>query len=680
MGWQSITLTPGLNVEVTPAALHSGYAAMDFGRWKAGLFQKMGGWAKYFPSTLDGIPRASHAWEDLANNQRYSVATTTELADITNGVLTNVIPQTVTTNPSPSFTTTAASPVVTVADAGVTTITPSDAVFFGTPISVDGVILSGLYPVAAYLGSGSYTIVAASNAVAGVSAGGLPPAFTTTNGSPNVTVTLANHGLSAGDDIVLPFATTVGGISIAGRYVASSITDADNFVVVASTAASSGAGPTYMNAGNAQLTYYLTENPTAAGGAYGAGNYGAGAYGTGQTAVGQSGTPITATDWTLDNWGELLMACPQGGGLYQWGPASGYGNAQIIATAPVYNAGAFMSVAQQMMICYGSTVNAIIGVYQDPLLIRWCDSGDFTTFQGSITNQAGEWRISQGSKIVGGGATPTMDLIWTDQDLWDMSYIGASLVFGLNKIGSNCGLIAKHAWGQMGGNVYWITSSGLFSLSGGTVAKLPCPAWDALYQDLDPANVWQCHVGTNSLFGEVDFFFPSLSGNKGYCDKKLTLNVDEGLWSLSSVQRNTWIDASGCGAPIAVSNAGIVYQHETGMDADTGAMNPWFETGWIRINDGEDVAFIDRIIPDFKWGKQGGSQNANIMITVSVLKWLNQSGAPLVYGPFTVTQATRFVSKRMRGRYVKFRIESQDTGSFWRLGDTEIRWNPDGKN
>ena len=680
MGWDSIKLIPGLNVEVTPAALRSGYAAMDFGRWKAGLFQKMGGWAKYFAGAISGTPRASHAWEDLNSNQRYAAATTTALVDIANGILTNVTPKSVTTNPAPSFTTTAASPIVTVSDSGVTAITPSDAVFIATPISVDGVILAGLYPVTAYVGTGSYTITAAKNATAGVSAGGVTPAFTTTAGSANVTVVLPNHGLSVGDDIVFPFATSVGGISISGRYVASAITDANNFVVICPVVAASNASTVYMNSGNARFTYYLTENPAPAGGAYGAGNYGAGAYGTGQTAVGQSGTPITATDWTVDNWGELLMACPDGGGLYYWGPASGYGNASLIGTAPAFNTGAFMSVSQQMMICYGSTETASIGCYQDPLLIKWCDSGDFTTWIGTSQNQAGQWRLSQGSRIVGGGATPTMDLIWTDQDLWDMAYIGSEFVFSVTKIGSNCGLIAKHAWGSIGGNVYWITPSGLFSLTGGTVSKLACPVWDALYQDLDTDNAWQCHVGTNSLFGEVDFFFPSKSGAKGYCDKKITLNIDENLWSLSSVQRNTWIDSSGCGNPIAVSNNGIIYQHETGMNADTVAMNPWFETGWIRINEGKEVAFFDRIIPDFKWGMQNGSQNANIMITISVLKWLNQVNAPLVYGPFTVTQATRFISKRMRGRYIKFRIESQDTDSFWRLGDTEINWTADGMN
>ena len=680
MVWSPIQLVPGLNVEVTPAALRSGYAAMDFGRWKAGLFQKMGGWAKYFPGALDGIPRASHAWEDLANNQRYAAATTTELVDIANGSLTNVTPQTLTTNPAASFTTTAASPIVAIVDAGVVTITPSDSVFFGTPISVDGIILSGLYPVTAYLGAGNYSITAATNAIAGVSAGGAVPAFTTVSGSPNITITLNNHGLIAGDDIVLPIATSVGGLSIVGRYIAASITDANNFVVIASAIASSSAGPTSMNSSNAQLTYYITQNPTLAGGAYGVGNYGAGSYGTGQIASGQAGTPITATDWTVDNWGELLMACPQNGGLYFWGPASGYGNAQVIGTAPYFNAGAFMSNAQQMMICYGSSVDASIGVYQDPLLIRWCDVGDFTAWTGTISNQAGQFRLSQGSRIVGGGATPTMDLIWTDQDLWQMSYVGSQFVFGVTIIGRNCGLIAKHAWGAISGNVYWITPSGLFSMSGGAVSKLACPAWDALYQDLDTANAWQCHVGTNSLFGEVDFFFPSLSGGKGYCDKKLTLNIDEGLWSLSSVQRNTWIDLSGAGNPISINNQGIIYQHETGMNADTGPMKPYFETGWIRINSGEDIAFLDRIMPDFKWGEYNGTQNASILITVSVVKWLNQVLTPATYGPFTINDTVRFISKRIRGRYLKFRVESQDTDSFWRLGNVEMRWSADGKN
>ena len=679
MGWSPIELVPGLNVELTPAALRSGYAATNLIRWKSGRAQKLGGWEKYYPSNVSGVPRDSHAWEDLANNQHYAVATTTSLVDISNSNLTDVTPQTLTTSATtPNFTTTIGSPIVTVVDTAVTSVTPSDSVFFNTPISVDGIILSGLYPVTAYAGSTTYTITAASNGIAGVSNGGDVPAFTTVAGSSNVTITLADHGLGVGGDIVLPLPTTVGGIVMQGRYVVTAITDADNFVVISPVSAASSVGPIDMNSGNAGFTYFLTLNPTPAGGAFGGGSYSAGAYSTGQTATGQSGTAITATDWTVDNWGELLMGCPQGGGLYYWGPNSGYGNAQLVGTAPAFNAGAFMSTAEQMMICYGSTVTAGIGVYQDPLLVRWCDVGDFTTWEGTINNQAGQFRIAQGSRIVGGGAAPAMNLIWTDQDLWAMSYIGSQFVFGFNKIGSNCGLIAKHAWTTIGGNVYWMTPSGIFQLSGGTVSKLACPVWDAIFQDLDSTNAWKCHAGSNSLFGEVEFYWPSLSGGLGYCDKRATFNIDEGLWSLSNMQRNTWVDVSGAGNPIAATNNGAIYQHEVGNNADTQPMNPWFETGWFYINEGEDVAFVDRIFPDFKWGEYNGSSNANIQVTVSVVKYLGDT--PLVFGPFTVTSATQFVSQRMRGRHIKFRVESNDTGSFWRIGHMRMRWSPDGKN
>ena len=463
-----------------------------------------------------------------------------------------------------------------------------------------------------------------------------------------------------------------------GRYVATSITDADNFVVVSPVVAPSTAGPISMNSGKAGFTYYLTANPTPAGGAYGTGDYSAGAYGTGQTAVGQSGTPITTTDWTMDNWGELMMANPANGGLYYWGPNSGYGNAQLVGTAPAFNAGAFMSTATQMMICYGSTVDAGIGIYQDPLLVRWCNVGDFFTWQGTITNQAGQFRLSQGSRIVGGGATPTVNLIWTDQDLWEMTYIGSQFVYGFSKVGSNCGLIAKHAWAAIGGNIYWMTPSAIFQFAGGSVTKVNCPIWDAIFQDLDTAHASLCHAGSNSMFGEVEFYWPSKSGGLGYCDKRATFNIDEGLWSLSDIQRNTWIDVSGAGSPISATNGGMIYQHEMGTDADTAAMNPWFESGWVYINEGEDVAFIDRIFPDFKWGEYNGTQNANIQVTVSVVKYLGDT--PTVYGPFNMTTSTQFVSKRMRGRHVKFRVESNDTGSFWRIGHLRMRWAPDGKN
>jgi hypothetical protein len=273
MAWASIKLTPGLNTELTPTLNTAGYTSTNLGRFKSGLFQKLGGWAKYYPNLLSGTPKATHAWQDLSNNKRLAIGTTSALYDLTNGNITNITPQSITTNPAVSLTTAAGSQVVSVTDASISNITSYDSVFFNTPISIDGIILSGIYAVTAYLSTHSYSITAASNALAGVTGGGAVPTFTTASGSANVTVTLADHGLSAGDDIVFPISTTVGGVAISGRYVVQSVTSSSAFVITVSSSASGPAGPTGMNAGAAQYVYSIATGPQTFGGGYGVGDY-----------------------------------------------------------------------------------------------------------------------------------------------------------------------------------------------------------------------------------------------------------------------------------------------------------------------------------------------------------------------------------------------------------------------
>lgn len=676
MPWSGITLAPGLNAELTPTALQAGYSQTILGRFKAGLFQKIGGWIKFINLAVGGSPRATHAWQTISGVKLLCVASTQELGIFNNGTHQVITPQTFQSDVAPSFTTTANSPIVLVTDLNVATITNYDSVFFNTPISVDGIILSGLYAVAANISATEYTIIAATNGVAGVSAGGAVPAFTTASGSSNVTVTLDAHGLVAGNDITFAIPTAVGGTTISGRYVVISATT-NQFVIAVSSAASATAGPTNMNSGNAELIYYLAIGPSEPGGAYGSGNYGAGAYGLGTSLTGQTGTPISPADWSLENYGEDLVVCPQGGGLYYWGPESGFLTAQLMPNAPIFNNGVFVSMAQETVIAYGSTVPSSIGVYQDPLLVQWCDTGNFSIWTPTVTNQAGNYRLSNGSFIVAGAATPTCDMLWTDLDVWTMGYEGSEFVYGFVKAGTNCGLIGKHAFTQLAGNVYWFGYKNFFAMSGGAVSVMPCPVWDVVFQDLDLTNAWKCCAGPNTPFSEVLFFYPSISGGLGICDKFVKYSIAENAWDAGDLQRNTWLDQTVIGSPIATTDSGLIYSHETGFDGDTGPITSGFTTGYFYLDEGREFTFIDRIVPDFKWGDWAGAQTANLQIWVNAIN--NMGDTPRIYGPFTATAATNFISCRIRARQISLTIQSSDSGSFWRLGKVRFRFRPDGK-
>ena len=673
---QGIILTPGQNSELTETTLRAGYSKTSLGRFKSGLFQKIGGWTKFSSNLVSGNPRATFGWQSLAGNKMLAVGSTSALTSFKDSTQQVITPQTFLSDVAPSFTTTIGSNIVTVADTNLSTVTSYDAVFFNTPVSVDGIILSGFYPIITTVSSTSYTIQAATAGVAGVSAGGAVPKFTTASGSYNVTVTLNAHGLSVGSDIVFPIATTVGGVTILGRYLVTSITDANKFVITAASAATGTAGPTGMNSSNAEFVYYIAIGPNAPGGAYGSGNYGAGAYGLGITLIGQTGTPITATDWTLVNWGEDLIACPQGGPIYYWGPNSGFSTAQPIGVGPALNSGAFVSTATQMVIAYGSTVPAVVGVYQDPLWVNWCDIQNFFSWVPSTTNQAGGFRLSSGSAIVAGAATPNCNLLWTDLDVWTMTYLGAPLVFGFLKTGSNCGLIAKHAFTQLAGNVYWCGKNNIFQMAGGTVSPMPCPVWDVIFQDLNPTYASLVFAGSNTLFSEVIIGYPSIADGQAYCTRYVKYNTVEGTWDTGSLQRNTWMDQSVLGSPIATTNTGLIYSHESGMDADLSPITSSFTTGYFYIDEAREYVFINQIVPDFKWGEYGGSQNATLQIYVNAVK--NPGDTPTVYGPFTVTQSSPAITKRIRARQISLTVQSSDSGSFWRLGECRFRYSIDG--
>ena len=697
MTWAPVVLQPGLNVELTETDNRGAYTSTNLGRFKAGRFQKLGGWTRYFGSTVAGVPRCSHAWLDLENNDRLGIATTTCLYDLTTNTLRNITPQTLLTTPTVSLTTTAGSPIVTVTDASTTTITSYASVLFNAPVAIDGLILSGLYQVTAYVSAGVYRIQASGNAIAGVTAGGATPAFTITSGSANVSVQLAAHKVVAGDSVVFPNATTGGGITIQGIYTVVSVTDADNFVITCKTLATSTPGVAISEPFS--LLYYLASGPVASGAAYGTGTYGSGAYGVGTSVVGDVGATVTTDDWSLSNWGELLISNPENGGIYYWGPNSGFQNSSIIATAPVFNTGSFIANAQQMIIAYGSTDTAAIGVYQDPMMVKWCDSEDFTTWTATAANQAGSYRIPKGSRCVGGAATPHRSLIWTDTSVWSFDYIGASLVFGVTELADGCGLIAKHAHAQNGDVVYWMGKSNFYSLVGGTVTPMECSVWDAVFQNLALDEAELCFAGLNSDFNEVWFFYPSKSG--GYmidefgnyiidelgnywidgstpvCDRYAKFNTLTGLWDIGELQRNTWLDRSIIGNPVAIDVNGIIYAHESGYNADGHPLISSFETAWIYVGEGEDSMFIDRIFPDFKWGEYNGSATAAINVTIYTVKYPGDT--PLEYGPFTLTKAKQFLSKRIRCRHFKLRVWSEDMDSFWRVGHLRVRYAKDGK-
>jgi len=386
------------------------------------------------------------------------------LSEITSGNRQILTPKTQTQNVAVSATTTLNSPLVTITAAG-SNVYSSDSVYIQTQISVGGLVLFGVYQATFINGTNQFQITARDvlgnpqNATSGTT-GGAVPQFGYTSGSSSVSVTLANHGFQIGDTFPVLIPTTFAGITLYGNYTVTSWTSSSIFGIQANNVADSTTS-VYLNGGNARFVYYKTPSalPTSTG--YGIGGYGAGGYGTGALpTVSPAGDPIAAVDWTIDNWGQKLIACPVDGPIYTWDPTLGISQASIIPNAPPVNDGVFVAMPQRQIVAWGSTFNGV----KDSLLIRWCDADNYDSWIASVTSQAGSYRFSKGSKIVGCIQGPQQGIVWTDLAVWAMQYVGPPYVYQFNEIGNGCGLIARKAATSMDGIVYWMSQSQFYKM------------------------------------------------------------------------------------------------------------------------------------------------------------------------------------------------------------------------
>ena len=689
MPHQSLKLIPGVDVNKTPALNEAAISQSQLVRFipdrtLVGLVQKLGGWVKYYSSAIGTTIRALWAWEDINSNSYLGVGAEGSLQVINGGGASNITPQKTTVNVTVSVSTTAGSNAIVITDTG-RNVSSYDSVDIQTQISVSNLILFGQYQC--YNPGGStdtYTIYATDAlgnpalAASTVTNGGAVSSFATTSGSAAVSVTLANHGYLAGDTFACLTATSVGGITIYGNYIVVSVSSSSVFSIIANTTATSTSTAS-ENSGLAHYVYYKGIGPLPAGTGYGIGGYGIGGYGVGVAPTLSGGTPITAADWTLDNWGGVLLSCPLNGPIYEWSPSAGQPIGLVIPQAPSVNSGMFVAMPQRQVIAWGSTFNGV----QDPLLVRWSDVDDYAQWIALITNQAGSYRIPKGSKIVQGIQAGQQGLIWTDLGLWAMQYAGPPYVYQFNELGTGCGLIGRKAAANVAGVVYWMGQSQFYRLAGNGIEPIKCPIWDVVFQDLDTSNLDRIRVAPNSRFGEIAWHFPTIGNggeNNGYVKYNFVLDQwDYGFNSAANpyVSRTAWINESVLGPPIGAGLNKYIYQHETSPDADGVAMDSYFQTGYFVLSDADVKMFIDQVWPDMKWGYYGGTQGANVLLTFYVTDYAGQN--PVSYGPYTLTQATTYVTPRFRGRLVSIRIESNDIGSWWRLGCFRYRLQADGR-
>ena len=654
MPFGTMQLQPGVNTDATPTLNKAGVSECDLIRYRDGLVEKLGGWDEYYASSIGSTVRALHPWQDLQAVKRLAVGAESSLSYIYNGARTDITPCVSSFNLAINqFSSTNGSSIVTISYPGINAAV-GDIFSVVYPVAVgQTILLSGAYSVVTG-GANSFTIDTGTTAT--FSGNGDFCSLSCTSSSPNITCNFVSGTFTFPSVLYIGQAFAIGGLTLLGTYVTSNVAGATAVITASGNATSSASGTLGVRvAGVTYCPAFLYR----------------------QSA--NVGAPITTTDWCLANWGEVLLANPKDGAIYSWNPSAPSTAAKVVsANAPSIARGIFISMPSQILVAYGCSGSG--QYWQDPLLVRWCDAGNYTSWTASATNQAGSYRIPSGSIVVGGLQGPQQGILWTDIDVWGMQYQGPPLVFGFNKLSTGCGLIAQHAAVQLGTNIYWMSQKQFFRMDGnGNVQPMPCTVWDQVFQDLDADNAQVIRAAANSQFSEVTWYFPTASDGSGENVKYVKFNTLFGTWDYGNLARSAWTDQSVLGSPIGADpEDDMLYQHEVSTNAAGEPLVSSFRTGWFEIGEGEDMIFLDWLLPDFKWGTVAGDPNAQIRVTVYVAKY--PGSEVFVSGPFTVTNTTPALGLRARGRLVSLEFESADLNSFWRLGACKYRFRPDGRN
>lgn len=483
-----------------------------------------------------------------------------------------------------------------------------------------------------------------------------------------VSIADTTHGVAVGDIVNLTGATAVGGITIDGDYEVKSVTDTNNYIIqhssdATSTATGGGASVAYIY----EITAGSASSASAAG--WGTSSFGAETWDTPRTV---STFVLELRTWSLDNWGEDLIASPKGAGIYVWDKSGGLGaRATIIANAPATNLRVVVSAQNRQLIAMG----AHTGSSDDPLFVAWCDAEDYTTWTPDIINTAGDKRIDRGSKIITGIPTRSGTIIFTDTGAHMLQPVGPPDVFGLRQIGGSISIASPSAAVDVAGVVYVMGKTN-FYVWDGTLRVLPCDVWTKVFdteKTNDALNVEQslsvfCSHMKN--FNEVWWFYPSQGEVAN--DRYVIYNYVEGIWYYGAIDRASFHDFSEfTDGPYGLDSSGSFYTHEDGLNADTAALNPYVQSGYLDIADGDQLMHISKLIPELD------RINGNLEVTLYGKKW--PQSTPFTKGPYGANSTTEEMGVRIRARHISLRISQDGLNESFRVGSWRARMRPDGE-
>ena len=506
----------------------------------------------------------------------------------------------------------------------------------------------------------------------------------TTNGTTTVSVADAAHGASVGDFVTFDSFSTIDGLDMNKEFEVTSVTSASAYTV---THTSTASGSTSGGGGSGNAKYQISVGPATSTYGYGWGTETWGAS-TWDTSRSSSNVVVAGRNWSLDNFGEDLIATVLDGGTFIWDTSGGLSaRATALSNAPTASRFSIVSTDTRHLMIFGTETTIGDTATQDDLLFRFSDREDATDYTPVATNEAGSLRITDGSRIIGAVKSTGQILVWTDTSLHGIQFVGTPFTFGLRQLGANAGLIAQHAAIEVNGVAYWM-SDNAFYLFDGVVKKMPCSVQDFVFDDLSYTNKNDIAVGLNTAYNEIIWYYPSADASQ--IDRSVAYNYLEGTWYTNSLGRTTWLGAYVYEKPIATefsssttanvstilgltAGASFVYEHETGNNqADGTAISAFLETGSVEIADGDSLMSVSKLVPDF-------DNLTNTMTATLTLEQYPQSSSN-VTTTGSITSTTEKINVRGRGRAVKIKYQTSTVNDTpWRLGSQKIQIRPDGR-
>ena len=626
---------PGVNRETTSYTNEGGWFDVDKVRFRFGMPEKIGGWEKFSGFSYLGTARAMHPWVALDNGRFIGIGTSLKYY-----------------------------------------------------LNQDGGSFSDITPIRSTTSAGDVT-------------------FAASNGSATITVTDTAHGAVSGDFVTFSGAASLGGNITAAvlnqEYNITEVLTDNTYTIAARTAGTTiqditvngalsptpvtASGSDSGNGGSSTVGAYQISiglDTSTFGAGWGIGCWGRGTWNSAAT------TPLVTSTlrvWSHDNFGEDLLINVRNGGIYYWDKTTG-SSTRAVSLDSLSGATSTPTIAKQVMvsdrdrhiIAFGCDTEANPGV-QDPLAIRFSSQESLTDWASTATNTAGELRLGSGSEIVTAVETRQQILVYTDESLYAMQFLGPPFTFGVNLVSENITTMGPLCAVAVEDNVFWMGQKE-FYVYGGTVQRLPCTVRDFVFDDINLNQREKIIAATNTSFSEVWWFYPSESSDTN--DRYVVYNYEQQVWYYGAMARSFWMDRGIFDQPIAAGPNNYLYSQETGFDDDGSALTAYIESSQIDIADGEQFSFIRRMIPDLTFrGSTAGSPSANITVKTRNFPGGNYlqstSSAVTKSASVPVEQFTDQVHLRLRGRSFAMRVESTASGVGWRLGSPRLDVRPDGR-